>query len=185
MPLPTLPTLDELQALTDTVPRGVAAAGGALLLLAGARLYPLAIMAPGLAIGVTVGVVLPLPLEATARAILAVVLGGVGAFLFRSVERMAISGIGAIVTGGLAVSTWPLVMGQPAPWWAAGAGALVGLLLFPRLFRFALKPITALAGAIILAWAGGMQGHLVLILGLAAVGFLVQLGQGRRDEDED
>ncbi|MCB9746197.1 MAG: hypothetical protein H6741_24095 [Alphaproteobacteria bacterium] len=182
--MPHLPTLAELQALTDQVPRGLAAVAGLLVMVAGARLYPFAIMAPGLAAGIAVGVALPLEMEPAARAILAVVLGGVGAIACRSVERMAIWGVGAIVTGGLTVAIWPLVTGAPGPWWAAGAGAVAGLLLFPGVFRFALKPITAWAGATIVAWAAGMQGNLLVIAGLAVLGFLVQLGTGRRKEED-
>ncbi|MCB9762754.1 MAG: hypothetical protein H6739_23335 [Alphaproteobacteria bacterium] len=181
-----LPDLEQLTQLTHAVPRGVAVALGGLLAVAGARLYPVAIMAPGFAAGIGAAVLLPVEMPPEARAVLAVVLGGIGALICRTVERMAIWGLGAIITGGATVAAWPVVMGQPAPWWGAAVGAAAGLLLFPALFKVALKPVTALAGAFIVANALDQGQNLWLIGGVAVVGLLVQLGVGgSKDDDED
>ena len=155
--------------------RGVAGVVGGLLLLAGARLYPLAIMAPGLLAGLALGLVLPPEVDTPIRIVAALVVAVVGALLCRFVERVAVAGFGAVVTAGVGHLGYPLAMGEPSPIWVAPAAALVGLLLFPRAFKLLLIPLTALLGAMSVSVALGVQENLLAVGGLAAAGVVAQL----------
>ncbi len=168
---------DPLQMLPFGL-RGLAGLVGILLALAGARFYKLAVLAPGLLLGIAVGLLLPETLEAPLRAIIAVVVAGFGAVVCRFVEQAAVRAFGAVVAGGLVYTAWPVVLDEPSPWWAAAAGAALGLLLFPRAFQALLKPLTALLGALALAFALGQEHNPFVIGGVALLGAVVQLGTG-------
>lgn len=185
MPELNVPELTVVQGALDSithVPRGVTVVAGLLVMLRGAKLYPLVIVAPGLALGVAAG--LALPLEPTTRALAAVALAAVGALLCRFVERAAIWAIGAVLAGTLVMWGWPLFRPDPAPTWLPAVGAVAGLLLFPALFRAALRPVTAALGATMVLWSLGQQDRPLLFVGLAVVGWIVQAaGDRKRDDD--
>lgn len=170
-------------AFLATIPRGALGVAGGLVCVAGARLYPLVIVAPGFAAGVLAG--MSLPLDPSTRAIAAVVLGAIGALLCRFVERIAVVGVGAVLAGSLANAVWPLLTGQPAPWWGAALGALAGLALFPGVFRAMLLPLTALLGAFLLGWSFGFQTRLPVVLGVAIGGLIIQLATRKREDDDE
>lgn len=174
---------ETLTEALSVIPRGALALAGGLVCVAGARLYPLVIVAPGFAAGVLAG--LALPLDPSSRGIAAVVLGAVGALLCRFVERIAVVGIGAVVAGSVANAVWPLVTGHPAPWWGPAAGALAGLALFPSMFRAMLLPITAVLGAFLVGWSLGFEAQLPLVGGMALVGAIIQFATRKRKDDED
>jgi hypothetical protein len=52
--------------------------------------------------------------------------------------------------------------------------AAVGAIVIPMLYRYLLRPLTALAGAALLADALGFAQHLPMVLGLALVGTVAQ-----------
>lgn len=193
MPLPMdggAPSVDALVRMAESSPlgiRGLAGVAGGLLLLAGARLYRLSVVAPGILGGLLVGALLPVS-DPTVQAVVAVVLAAVGGLVCHFLERVAIHAVGAVVTAGLTQATWPLVTGVGTPWWAPAAGALVGLLLFPSVFRYLLKWITSLLGALTVAWAAGWSDRLWVVALLALAGVIVQTGTGRRqavEKEED
>lgn len=180
--------MDWLSDTAEAIPlglRGLSGILGGLLMIAGARLYPLAIMAPGLLLGLGLGLALPETIDPSIRAIAAVAVAGFGALVCRFVERAAVAAFGAVVTGGLVHAAWPLVMGDATPWWGAAAGAVVGLLLFPRAFKALLIPLTALLGAIALGFALGVQDNLLAIGGMAAAGTIGQLLLSRRSKKKE
>lgn len=181
--MPELPAVHGALDTLTQLPRGITALAGAVVLVRGARLYPLVIAAPGLALGVALG--LALPLEPSQRAIAAVVLAALGALACRFLERVAIWGIGAVLSGTIALWAWPLFRTEPPPSWLAAVGAVVGLLLFPAVFRAALKPVTAALGAMLLVWSLGWQHRPLLGVALFAVGLVVQIAADRKDKGED
>lgn len=177
-----------LVALAEATPlgvRGFAAVGGALLILAGARFYRVAVGAPGAILGVLLvthflrGVVDELSLTIAA-------IGGavIGAMITGFIEKLAIRLAGGLVGAFFVDALWPLVQTTELPVWAPAAGALLGLLVFPALWRTALKLITPFLGALCVAYAAGLPHHPLLIGGLTVLGALVQL-KAFKDDDND
>jgi len=195
MPLPelTLPAIPETwQAWLETTPTWLTGLSGGLLLVAGGRLYTLAVVAPGIIggvagalwIGETAG------LAGSVVAVAAVVLAVAGAVLCRMLERLAVAAVGVIATAGITQLAWPLVMdGQIAPWWGVLLGGAVGLLLFPGVFRSLIRWITALVGALMVAWSVGYHDNVYVVGGLFLAGCIVQAASGKgkkkKDKDED
>ena len=178
--IPELPAT--WQAWLATTPTWITGLSGGLLLLAGGRLYKLAVVALGIAggvagalwIGETAG------LAGSVVAIAAVVLAVAGAVLCRMLERVAVAAIGVIATAGITQLAWPLVMdGQIAPWWGLLLGGAVGLLLFPSVFRSLIRWITALLGALMVAWSLGYQDNAYVVGGLLVLGCIVQAASGK------
>ena len=81
--------------------RGVLGLLGTGLTFMGGRLYKLSILVPGIVLGLFIGTLLPTDIDAAIRAVLAVILAGLGALICRFVERAAISVFGAVLAGGL------------------------------------------------------------------------------------
>ncbi len=158
-------------------------AGGALL-VAGARLYKLAILTPGLAIGVMLGLEITTGASAEVQLIAGLALGLVGAGVMLLAERLAIALAGALLLGGLANALTPLLLPGQDAWYVPAAGAVLGLLIFPRLFRALLFILTSLGGALCIAWSAGRPEELPLIGGLWLAGTVIQwLTRPSRGED--
>ena len=178
--MPDLPAVGDFAV---AVPRQVVALAGGALLLAGARVYRLAVVLPGVAGGALLGFSVaggaPPAWQLGAAACLALV-GGV---LFYLVERLAIALAGALVAGGAMHALGPLYWPGGEPWYADAAAVALGLLLFPRLYRALLPLITAALGALVVAWSVGRERDAVLIAAMTAVGFVVQLAFRRRRRD--
>ena len=177
-----------LVALAESTPlgvRGFAAVGGALLIVAGARFYKVAVAAPGAILGVLAATHLLQEAEEMTRTIAAIGGAIVGAMVTGFVEKLAIRLAGALVGAFFADAIWPLVQTTEMPVWAPAAGALVGLILFPVVWRVALKFITPFLGALCIAYAAGYPHHPLLIGGLTIVGALIQLKAFSGDDDDD
>jgi len=163
--------------------RGVLGLLGTGLTFMGGRLYKLSILVPGIVLGLFIGTLLPTDIDAAIRAVLAVILAGLGALICRFVERAAISVFGAVLAGGLSYTVWPVFEGQAAPWYVPALAAAVGLLLFPKLFHALLRPLTALLGGMLVAISLGYPGNPLVIGGVAALGMIVQFSlQAKKDE---
>ena len=147
--------------------------GGALL-VAGSRLYRLALIAPGLAAGLLLGLEITTGASPEIRLVAALCLGIVGAGVLLLVERLAIALGGAFLVGGLANAITPLVLPGQDAWYVPVAGAVLGLMIFPKMFRSMLFLFTALGGALCIAWATGHPQDLPLIGGLWLVGTVIQ-----------
>lgn len=190
--MPDLPAisnaaLDPTAFLSDPsgIGRLVVGLAAVLLLVAGARLYRLAIVAPGVAAGVLAGLEVMASADPTTRLVAALALGVIGGVLFHLVERLAVSAAGALLLAGLAHALSPLVLTGPEPWYVPVAAALVGVFLFPRLYRTLLPVITAVLGALGVAWAAQRPEDVVLIGGLSVFGLAVQLFFRRRARRKD
>lgn len=147
--------------------------GGALL-VAGARLYRLALLTPGLAAGVLLGLEMTAGASSELRLIAALCLGLIGGGLVLMAERLAIALGGAFLLGGLANAAAPVLLPGQDAWYVPVAGAVVGLLIFPTLFRKLLFIFTSLGGALCIAWAMGRPQDLPLIGGLWLAGTVIQ-----------
>jgi hypothetical protein len=193
---PPLPAnLEPYAALFESTPRWITGLTGGLLLLAGGRLYRLAVVAPGVLGGVALALMLPQDLGPIVIALAAVLLAAVGALLCHFLERVAIHVVGAVALAGLARVAWPPLLHEPAPWWGLLLGGALGLLFFPRIFKALIKAITALLGALVLAWSfGALEGSVscwgvtvqpwMIVAVLFAVGLIVQMVTGRKAEKE-
>ena len=83
--------------------------------------------------------------------------------------------------GGLVHAVGPTIMGGDLAWYWPVAGSVVGLMLFPKLFKAALVFITATLGALAITWSLDASHHLPLLGGITLVGIFVQsVGSKRR-----
>lgn len=155
--------------------RTPALVGGILLLGFGARLYRAAILVPGVLLGVWAGSQISAlaHLGPAPGIVLTVGLAAIGAIACSLVEAAAVALAGAVMG---AVATGPALgaLAVAAPWWAPIVGALFGGLLFRYLFDAVLRPATALAGAMIVAWTMQRAGQPWVVGGLAVGGWIVQ-----------
>lgn len=155
---------------------------GLVLLLAGARVYRLAVVAPGLLAGVF------LAHEGLALAdskpelwMRAAVLGSgglLGAFVAWRVEQLAVRIAGGLVVAAATHALLPLAW-PDAPSWGPLLVGTVGLLIAPSLYRRLLPLITAALGSVAVAWAAGEEQNLLLMAGLTVVGAGIQMASGR------
>ncbi len=164
-----------------TVPRAVLALGGLLLLLWGPRLYRLALAVPGMLLGALVA---PMLVDGQQDPVLlagvTLVLALAGALAVGLLEALALRVAGALLGGGLTAMAAPLAL-PASHWdpWLPLAGALVGMLLLPPLFRVALRVALPGLGAIAIAQALGRPTDALLVVGLWGVGVLWQLSRRR------
>ena len=173
MDLPTAPDPLATLLLDGRLP---ALLTGIVLCGWGARLYRVVVLAPGILAGVYVGAIAQqlLHYSVTTGLIVTVVLAAVGALVCHFVEGLAIRVAGAGLFGALAWLGWPLLQRGALPFWAPLAASVVGALAFPYLYRFLLRPITALVGGWSVAWALKRPDAAWLIIGLAVAGTAVQ-----------
>lgn len=156
---------------------------GGLLLIAGRRLFGLALGVVGFLLGVHVSQRLGLDLSETMRLAVGVALGLVGIVVAFAAKRVATSLAGVLV-GGLGA----LWLAQPwaadlGPWiWALAAfGALVGVSVATILFEAALVLITSWVGAGLLTQGlDPAAGHRVWVFaGFLVIGVVLQARRGR------
>ena len=155
------------------VSRWIAGALGAVIMVAGGKVYRLAVVTPGFVLGTMLGESVTLTGDPTVATAMIVIAGLGGALLFHFLERIAIAVIGALVGAHATGAVWPLFAGT-APWWGVLAGSIVGSLAFPKFFRMLLLPITAIIGAVILASCFGHGQNILVIGGLALIGAIFQ-----------
>jgi hypothetical protein len=154
--------------------QGLLLGGGILLLFVGSRHYKVALVLPAAILGATLihtvlGPAIPQSVE-----LLAIVVGAVGSGILAALlEAVAVRLAGVLLGGGFSLALWPAVVGAgpQVPWWVPLAGALVGLALFPRLYKAGLRVVVPLLGGLVVSHAIGRPGHLGWVLGLAAAGF--------------
>lgn len=180
-----VPSLSELGTLVQGADaRLVGAAAGLALLVAGARLYSLAIMGPGFVLGLWLAHRYLPAMDPLWRLGITVGAGALGALLSSRVEQLAVRLAGALLVAGLTHAVLPLAWEGTPPWYAAPAAGFLGLALFPSIYRKLLPLITSLLGAVVIAWSLGRGSELLLICGVATVGLIVQivLGRGARSK---
>ena len=181
--------LSELVLMTPLVARVLIGLAGAILVIAGARLYKpgmmLAAMASG---GLLVGTILAgvgtvAPAVATPWVIaVGIGLGGIAAaWIAHLAHKIALIAVGAVagLTAGAAILPW--IPNEPL--WIPFVGLLVGAASFPWVYPALLKILTPAVGAVAVAWAAGMPDTAWLLGGLWAFGAVVQLVGPQRPAD--
>jgi hypothetical protein len=157
---------------------------GAALLLVGRRLYWFFVAGAGFVIGATLAARL-LPAEVVWVQLLAAVLVGlIGLVLALFLQRVAIA-IAGFIAGGYVLATLINAfagIGSGLYWGLFVVGGVVGAILVSVLFGWALIILSSLMGAGLIAEVVPLAQpwNLVLYLGLAALGILVQAGLTRR-----
>lgn len=149
---------------------------GIVLLGWGAKVYRVLIVAPGVLAGVYLAAVVGelAHLTATVSVVMTVVLAAGGAILCHFVEGLAIRVGGAGLFAAVSALIWPLVRHGPVPFWVPLIAAIVGALVFPKVYQVLLRPTTALLGAWSIAWAVQRPDALWLVGGLAVAGTALQ-----------
>lgn len=172
---------DAWQKAAEATPlglQGVAIVGGALLCVAGAKLYRVAVFAPGALLGLVLAEQATRGMDEGLRIGLTLLAAVVGGLLLSAIERVAIAATGGVVGGWGAWVGWLTTQGHEPEWWVPALGAGLGLFLFPMLFRTSLKLATPLLGALAIAWGLGRPDSLLLVAGITGVGLAIQLGTG-------
>ena len=178
VPLPYGPTVFVPTDLTD--PALWVGLVGLCLALMGSRLYRLAVLAPGVVLGAALGMEIATRNGFDTQVVAACSLGVLGGFAFYLLERLAIALSGAFVMGGLANLGAAAVTGSSPEWYVPTAGAVVGMFLFPSLYKKLLPFVSAVLGGLCVAWALRAPDDLRLVGGVAIAGLLVQLVLGRK-----
>jgi hypothetical protein len=166
-------------SLSDpVVVRGLMLAFGLVLCVFGSYLYQLVVLAPGLLGGLWGGLMIGkvAALGTTPTLGIAGGLALAGALLCHFLENWAVRLTGVVSFGAIAWALWPHFRPEPA-WetWAVASGAsLVGGLIFPRIYSFAVKVATSAMGGLLLAEAAGHSRNLWIVGGATVLGTLVQ-----------
>ncbi len=173
---------DFLQSTHTFDPVGLAI--GLALLVAGRRLYWLALGAAGFLFGVTVAHQLPAFSSEAAGLAVGMLCGLAGIVLALVAQKLAVT-VGGIVIGGIGalwlVQPWQAQLG-PWIWAVILVGALVGSGFASLVFDLALTVLTCVIGAMIAAGALVLaDAHRPLaFVGFLVLGFIIQTRRGRR-----
>jgi len=153
--------------------RWLVLAVGLVLVLFGSRTYKLLLVSPGLIAGVLLAMEYSPTGDQLTKTGIAIGAGLVGALLMLLVEQIALSSVGAAVTGGLALGVAPLLMTK-VEWYVPTIAALVGAIIFPMVYRRSLRLITPAVGSLAVAFALQRPWDLWLVGGLFGIGVLLQ-----------
>jgi hypothetical protein len=178
----TLLSVAHLSASATDEARVVAAVLGVLLLLWGPRSKRLVSAAPGILLGALLAASFLADQNPSTQAMGAGAAGLVGGFLALMLQATALRLAGALVGAVAAASAYPLIDTAPLPWWVPISGAVVGLLVVPRMFRSTLKLLSPVFGAICLCFAANLEAdqQLYALIGFSLLGYAVQAGLARR-----
>lgn len=159
---------------------------GVAVLLFGRKLFWLCVAAVGFAAGVQIAphvVHEPSPLMAL---IIALVLGLIGALLALFLQKIAIAVLGFLAGGKLAGAIAAAFLVQYAQYSAIifVLGGIIGAILLLVLFDWALIIVSSLIGAHLIVYQGAIvlpqSGSLIVFIGLAVIGIIVQAASFRR-----
>ena len=177
-----MPTMNQLMSWMDPSqwgfemvdPRTLCVIIGAVLLLAGSRLYRLMLVGPGFVVGVLLAThYAPAGSDATKMAIV-VGCGLVGALLLHLMEQTALRLVGVALMVGAVTALGPEVFGSKPPWYLNYVAGAVGAVGFPMIYARALPLLTSLLGALSVAWALGRETDIWMLVILTAGGAIFQ-----------
>ena len=159
---------------------------GVVILLFGRKLFWLCVAAVGFAAGVEIAPHLvnePSPLLALT---VALILGIIGALLALFLQKIAIAVLGFLAGGKLAgaIAAAFLVHYGEHSTIVFLVGGIVGAILLLFLFDWALIVVSSLIGSHLIVYQGAIvlpqSGSLIVFIGLAVIGMLVQAASFRR-----
>jgi len=151
---------------------------GFMLLLFGARHPKLVVAAPGAIVGACCGLV---AFEGHSDGVMigaATGFGLIGALLSALLRSIALRTAGAIIGAIVGMMIYPYIGDlDPQPVWAPISGALVGLVLLPALFDFAIRLMSPALGAlaIVIAFEVAEDRQLQTLIILSIVGAVLQV----------
>ena len=159
---------------------------GFVILLFGRKLFWLCVAAVGFAAGVEIAPHLvhePSPLLALT---VAIILGIIGALLALFLQKIAIAVLGFLAGGKLAsaiAAAFLIHYGEHSTI-VFLAGGIIGAILLLFLFDWALIVVSSLIGSHLIVYQGAIvlpqSGSLIVFIGLAVIGMLVQAASFRR-----
>jgi len=159
---------------------------GVVILLFGRKLFWLCVAAVGFAAGVEIAPHLvhePSPLLALT---VAIILGIIGALLALFLQKIAIAVLGFLAGGKLAgaiAAAFLIHYGEHSTI-VFLAGGIIGAILLLFLFDWALIVVSSLIGSHLIVYQGAIvlpqSGSLIVFIGLAVIGMLVQAASFRR-----
>lgn len=161
---------------------------GAVLLVAGRRLFWLAVGAAGFVLALVVALRFLDPEPLWLLLVLALVAGVAGAVLAILLQRLAVALAGFLAGGWAGLALW-IQLGGAEGWPALGAFLVAGLIVAivaGAVFELALVVVSALIGALLVAGGIGADGlfGLALVAVLTVAGSLVQSSFRRRRRDD-
>ena len=176
---PSLEFLSELVGGSDGLIRLAVGAAGAAVGMAGARLYHVTLAVGGFLVGClgTLALVGD-SLDPRTALGLSLVIGVLLSALSGVVQLLGLAFLGGWVGASAAPVIWAAAS-TTVPEWAPWLGGAVGMALAPGLFKAALPVITSAAGALLVAWAGGLDAWWV-VLGLFCLFSTIQQLASRR-----
>jgi hypothetical protein len=183
-----MPMTLQLGPLEGTFTPLAALAVGIVLLVAGRRLFWLAVGVAGFVLALVLALrwLDPEPLWLLLG--LSFLAGAVGAILAVLLQRVAVAVAGFLVGGWAGLALWIQLGGAegPAAFIAFLVAGILAAIVAGLLFEFALIVVSALIGAFLVAGAVGAHGPfgLALVLVLAVAGGLIQGAFGRRRRRE-
>lgn len=176
--------IPDLGSLDLPLTPALAAVVGIVLLVAGRRLFWLAVGAAGFLFALALVLRYLDPESLWLLLGVALVAGVAGAVLAVLLQRLAVALAGFLLGGWAGLALWIELGGGEGPMalLAALAVGVVAALIAGALFEFALVAISALLGAVLVTAAVGVEGslQLVLVAVLALGGALVQTASRRR-----
>lgn len=147
---------------------------GIVLWLFGARFYQLLIMAPGFAIGALIAMKYMPASSEIIRFAFIIVIGAVVAVALLAIEQISVALSGAFVGVAILSQGAPLLGTSAPPPYSYAIAALLGSMIFPRLYDDFRPAVTALAGAFCIAFSVNKEGALPPVVVLACIGALLQ-----------
>lgn len=176
------------ESLDGTLTPALALIVGGVLLVAGRRLFWLAVGAAGFVLALVVALRFLDPEPLWLLLGLALVAGVAGAVLAILLQRLAVALAGFLAGGWAGLALW-LQLGGAEGWPALGVFLVAGVvaaILAGALFEIALVVVSALIGALLIAAGVGADGlfGLALTAVLTVAGSLVQTSFGRRRRDD-
>jgi hypothetical protein len=159
---------------------------GVVILFFGRKLFWLCVAAVGFAAGVEIAPHLVHEPSSMTALIIALVLGSIGALLALFLQKIAIAVLGFLAGGKLAGAIAAAFLVQYAQYSAIifVIGGIIGAILLLVLFDWALIIVSSLIGAHLIVYQGAIglpqSGLLIVFIGLAVIGILVQAASFRR-----
>ena len=176
-------SLGQISATASQEARVAVGILGVLLLLWGPKSRKFVAAAPGMLLGALVAASLLADQSTQTQAIGTAAAGLAGGVIALIVQATALRFAGALIGAVTVASAYPLFNStSAAPWWLPLGGAVLGMLIIPRLFSSTLKLLSPVFGAICLNYAAGLatEHQLYGLIGFSLAGFGLQAALGKR-----
>lgn len=154
---------------------------GFLLLILGARIYRLVIIAPGFVCGALIATNYVSGSQEV-RLIVTLIAGIIGAIILTKLEKLALAIVGALLTAGLVYAAAPFIGAMQ--WYIPVIAGFVGSVIFPFVYKKALPISTALLGALCIGWSTDLSQDPLMICAFWVSGIVVQTMFGGKIKDK-